>query len=68
MPERCSGGERPDVQRPFPPRRVLARERLHAHDLQPHVFRDGVQAELLWCGGGGNSALRDISSVTWKFF
>ena len=68
MPERCSGGERPDVQRPFPPRRVLARERLHAHDLQPHVFRDGVQAELVWCGGGSIYSSANVLEVRNHYF
>ena len=42
-----SGGERRGEQWQVPARGVLSRERLDAHDVQPHVQRDGIQAELV---------------------
>ena len=38
-----SGGERRGEQWQVPARGVLSRERLDAHDVQPHVQRDGFQ-------------------------
>ena len=42
-----SGGERRGEQWQVPARGVLSRERLDAHDVQPHVQRDGIQAVLV---------------------